>query len=83
MTRLTLDFTRISLSEVRPPVKLAATSLKLSVSTCDHCGYHRYYIYNQGLSSQCRCVSSVRVGTLSNFPLAPATSPIAEPMGRV
>ena len=28
----------------RPPVKLAATSLKLSVSTCDHCGYHRYYI---------------------------------------
>ena len=25
----------------RPPVKLAATSLKLSVSTCDHCGYHR------------------------------------------
>ena len=44
MTRLTLDFTRISLSEVRPPVKLAATSLKLSVSTCDHWGYHRYYI---------------------------------------
>ena len=41
MARLTLDFTRISLSGVRPPVKLAATSLKLSVSTCDHCGYNR------------------------------------------